>query len=91
MTLSPAESYALSKIRSKFPKTKKFAESFPFELDHFQIEACHALESGKGVLVAAPTGAGKTIVGEFAVDLVINSGGKCFYTTPIKALSNQKF
>jgi ATP-dependent RNA helicase HelY len=49
------------------------------------------LENGKGVLVAAPTGAGKTIVGEFAVDLVINSGGKCFYTTPIKALSNQKF
>ena len=91
MTLSPAESYALSKARSKFPKTKKFAESFPFELDPFQIEACHALESGKGVLVAAPTGAGKTIVGEFAVDLVINSGGKCFYTTPIKALSNQKF
>ena len=91
MTLSPAESYALIKTRSKFPKTKKFAESFPFELDPFQIEACHALESGKGVLVAAPTGAGKTIVGEFAVDLVINSGGKCFYTTPIKALSNQKF
>ena len=91
MTLSPAESYALSKIRSKFPKTKKFAESFPFELDPFQIDACHALENGKGVLVAAPTGAGKTIVGEFAVDLVINSGGKCFYTTPIKALSNQKF
>ena len=50
-----------------------------------------SLESGKGVLVAAPTRAGKTIVGEFAVDLVINSGGKCFYTTPIKALSNQKF
>ena len=91
MTLSPAESYALNKARSKFPKTKTFAESFPFELDPFQIEACHALESGKGVLVAAPTGAGKTIVGEFAVDLVINSGGKCFYTTPIKALSNQKF
>ena len=43
------------------------------------------------MLVAAPTGAGKTIIGEFAVDLVINSGGKCFYTTPIKALSNQKF
>ncbi len=91
MTLSPAESYASNKARSKFPKTKKFAESFPFELDPFQIEACHALESGKGVLVAAPTGAGKTIVGEFAVDLVINTGGKCFYTTPIKALSNQKF
>jgi ATP-dependent RNA helicase HelY len=91
MNLSPADSYAKSKARSKFPKTNRFAESFPFELDPFQIEACHALEDGKGVLVAAPTGAGKTIVGEFAVDLVINSGGKCFYTTPIKALSNQKF
>ena len=91
MSLSPSESYARIKAIGKFPKTKKFSESFPFELDEFQIDACHALESGKGVLVAAPTGAGKTIVGEFAVDLVINSGGKCFYTTPIKALSNQKY
>jgi ATP-dependent RNA helicase HelY len=91
VNLSPAESYARSKSRAKYPKTKKFAESFPFELDQFQLDACYALEAGKGVLVAAPTGAGKTIVGEFAVDLVINSGGKCFYTTPIKALSNQKF
>ena len=91
MTLSPPESYEKSKQAGKFPKTRKFSEGFPFELDQFQIDACHALESGKGVLVAAPTGAGKTIVGEFAVDLVINSGGKCFYTTPIKALSNQKY
>ena len=91
VNLSPAESYARSKSRAKYPKTKKFAEGFPFELDQFQLDACYALEAGKGVLVAAPTGAGKTIVGEFAVDLVINSGGKCFYTTPIKALSNQKF
>jgi len=91
MTLSPSESYAKTKLMNKYPKTKKFADTFPFELDPFQIDACHALENGKGVLVAAPTGAGKTIVGEFAVDLVINSGGKCFYTTPIKALSNQKF
>jgi len=91
MTLSPAESYALHKSKAKYPKTQKFSEIFPFELDPFQIEACHALENGKGVLVAAPTGAGKTIIGEFAVDLVTNSGGKCFYTTPIKALSNQKF
>ena len=91
MSLSPSENYARSKQAGRFPKTRKFSEGFPFELDQFQIDACHALESGKGVLVAAPTGAGKTIVGEFAVDLVINSGGKCFYTTPIKALSNQKF
>ena len=78
MTLTPAQNYARTKSLGKFPKTRKFAESFPFELDPFQVEACHALESGKGVLVAAPTGAGKTIVGEFAVDLVIGSGGKCF-------------
>jgi ATP-dependent RNA helicase HelY len=91
MNLSPSESYLLHKARNKFSKTQKFSETFPFELDPFQIQACHALENGKGVLVAAPTGAGKTIIGEFAVDLVINSGGKCFYTTPIKALSNQKF
>ena len=43
------------------------------------------------MLVAAPTGAGKTVVGEFAVDRALRSGGKCFYTTPIKALSNQKY
>lgn len=91
MTLTPSQNYARAKLVGKFPKTRKFAEGFPFELDQFQIDACHAIESGKGVLVAAPTGAGKTIVGEFAVDLVINSSGKCFYTTPIKALSNQKF
>ena len=91
MTLTPSQNYARAKLVGKFPKTRKFAEGFPFELDQFQIDACHAIESGNGVLVAAPTGAGKTIVGEFAVDLVINSSGKCFYTTPIKALSNQKF
>jgi ATP-dependent RNA helicase HelY len=91
MTFSPSENYARAKLLNKYPKSKKFADGFPFELDPFQIEACNALESGKGVLVAAPTGAGKTIVGEFAAYLVINSGGKCFYTTPIKALSNQKY
>ncbi|GAA3071324.1 hypothetical protein GCM10020000_64930 [Streptomyces olivoverticillatus] len=64
---------------------------YDFELDPFQIEACRALEAGKGVLVAAPTGSGKTIVGEFAVHLALTQGRKCFYTTPIKALSNQKY
>jgi ATP-dependent RNA helicase HelY len=91
MSLSPSESYAIHKGKSKFSKTQKFAESFPFPLDDFQVAGCQALESGKGVLIAAPTGAGKTIVGEFAVDLAMLSGTKCFYTTPIKALSNQKF
>ena len=68
----------------------RFAGELAFELDPFQRKACAALESGHGVLVCAPTGAGKTIVGEFAVHLALASGGKCFYTTPIKALSNQK-
>ena len=64
--------------------------SCQFELDDFQLRACQALENGHGVLVCAPTGAGKTVVGEFAVHLALAAGGKCFYTTPIKALSNQK-
>ncbi|MGI9157599.1 MAG: DEAD/DEAH box helicase [Marmoricola sp.] len=64
---------------------------YDFELDQFQVRACHALEEGNGVLVAAPTGSGKTLVGEFAVHLALEQGRKCFYTTPIKALSNQKF
>ncbi len=68
----------------------RFTAELAFELDGFQRRACAALESGHGVLVCAPTGAGKTIVGEFAVHLALASGGKCFYTTPIKALSNQK-
>ena len=68
-----------------------FAATFGFELDDFQVEACQALEAGHGVLVAAPTGAGKTVVGEFAVHLALETGRKCFYTTPIKALSNQKY
>ncbi|MGV0874099.1 DEAD/DEAH box helicase [Mycolicibacterium sp. XJ879] len=68
----------------------EFAKQLPFALDDFQRDACQSLENGHGVLVCAPTGAGKTVVGEFAVHLALASGGKCFYTTPIKALSNQK-
>src|SRR5258708_38014635 len=67
-----------------------FAEQLPFALDDFQQRACQALENGHGVLVCAPTGAGKTVIGEFAVHLALPAGRKCFYTTPIKALSNQK-
>jgi ATP-dependent RNA helicase HelY len=68
----------------------RFAAELPFALDGFQQRACAALERGHGVLVCAPTGAGKTVVGEFAVHLALAAGGKCFYTTPLKALSNQK-
>ena len=69
----------------------EFTQGLPFPLDPFQQEACAAVEAGRGVLVAAPTGAGKTIVGEFAVHLGLATGRKTFYTTPIKALSNQKY
>lgn len=69
----------------------EFAAGYPFTLDDYQVEACRHLAQGGGVLVAAPTGAGKTVVGEFAVFLALRSGRKCFYTTPIKALSNQKY
>lgn len=67
-----------------------FTAALDFTLDPFQVQGCRALEEGRGVLVCAPTGAGKTVVGEFAVHLALASGTKCFYTTPIKALSNQK-
>ena len=72
------------------PELTRFAGELPFALDPFQVRACTALEAGHGVLVCAPTGAGKTVVGEFAVHLALAAGRKCFYTTPIKALSNQK-
>ncbi|MGH3938481.1 MAG: DEAD/DEAH box helicase [Pseudonocardiaceae bacterium] len=88
---SPAEAYAASRRRTALPRLDEFAGSLSFQLDPFQFEACQALEEGHGVLVCAPTGAGKTVVGEFAVHLALARGGKCFYTTPIKALSNQKY
>ncbi len=88
---SPAEAYAAARRRSSYPRLTEFIAALPFELDPFQDQACAALEDGHGVLVCAPTGAGKTVVGEFAVHLALGEGRKCFYTTPIKALSNQKY
>jgi len=89
--LSAAERYARAKIKASTPSYNSFLELIDFALDPFQEQACNALAQGKGVLVAAPTGAGKTIVGEFAIHLAIENNQKVFYTTPIKALSNQKF
>ena len=70
---------------------ESFQRSYGFAFDPFQRRACEALGDGSSVLVAAPTGAGKTVVGEFAAWLALGGGGKTFYTTPIKALSNQKY
>src|SRR2546423_4317983 len=94
---SPAERYAADRRRAagaaRTPALTEFTAELDFELDPFQRTACESLERGGGVLVCAPTGAGKTVVGEFAVHLALREGRarKCFYTTPIKALSNQKF
>lgn len=93
--LSPAERYTAFRSQSRsaaeHPELTRFREVIGFELDDFQVQACEALEQGRAVLVAAPTGAGKTVVGEFAVHLALASDRKAFYTTPIKALSNQKY
>ena len=90
-SLSPAEAYTRFRQRQTSPLLAAFADGYPFAFDDYQREACAHVEAGSGVLVAAPTGAGKTIVGEFAVFLALSNGRKCFYTTPIKALSNQKY
>ncbi|MDP9233457.1 MAG: DEAD/DEAH box helicase, partial [Actinomycetota bacterium] len=70
---------------------ERFASRYPFPLDEFQRKAIEALSDGESVLVAAPTGSGKTVVAEFAVERALEEGRKAFYTTPLKALSNQKF
>lgn len=68
-----------------------FEKQYPFPLDEFQVTAADALDAGESVLLAAPTGAGKTVVAEYALERALQRGGKGFYTTPLKALSNQKF
>ena len=88
---TPAERYAAYRSERGHPVLRDFAAHYDFELDEFQRRACRTIEDGGGVLVAAPTGSGKTIVGEFGVHLALHSGRKAFYTTPIKALSNQKY
>jgi ATP-dependent RNA helicase HelY len=90
--LSPAERMAAWRSRKNHPRLEAFTRDLEFGLDPFQIAACEVLEEGRSVLVAAPTGAGKTIVAEFAVFLAMfHPSAKVFYTTPMKALSNQKF
>ncbi len=69
----------------------RFESDLDFPLDPFQSDALDALDAGQSVLVAAPTGAGKTLVAEYAIALALAKGEKAFYTTPLKALSNQKY
>src|SRR5579862_5799148 len=92
-TASPADRYAASRRRREAngARLTEFQGLYEFEFDDFQLAACRALDNGHGVLVAAPTGSGKTVAGEFAAHLALAQGRKCFYTTPIKALSNQKY
>src|SRR5450756_442413 len=70
---------------------KAFERSYDFKLDDFQRRAIDLLHHDRSVLVAAPTGSGKTIVAEYALEKARAEGKKFFYTTPMKALSNQKF
>jgi len=88
---TPADRYAAFRDRQSDPELAAFRALYDFAFDGFQLAACGALGAGQGVLVAAPTGSGKTVVGEYAVHLALAQGRKCFYTTPIKALSNQKY
>lgn len=90
-SLSAAEKLATFKRTQIRGEVASFAAGFDFPFDDFQDQALRALENNKSVLVAAPTGSGKTLVGEFSLFLALKRGVRAFYTTPIKALSNQKF
>src|SRR5579862_6057409 len=67
-----------------------FSSRYSFLFDSFQVEAMAEIRSGESVMVAAPTSAGKTVVAEYALWRTLEKGQRAFYTTPIKALSNQK-
>lgn len=88
---SPAGRYAAFKSRQVTRSLNEFQAMFDFPLDDFQLDACNVLDQGEDVLVAAPTSAGKTVVGLYGIFLALSRGQRLFYTTPIKALSNQKF
>ncbi len=90
--LSPSERFSAAKKRRVEPLLDAFSQKLSFDLDPFQRDSCAVLERGNSVLVAAPTGAGKTIVAEFAIFMAMQQpNAKVFYTAPMKALSNQKF
>ena len=92
-SLSPAQKYAQFQERKgeMTGELGRFRDSLSYALDEFQIRACSSLQDGRSVLVAAPTGAGKTVIAQFAIQLAVAHGDRVFYTAPIKALSNQKY
>lgn len=90
--VSLAQAPALPELSSQASELlAEFRARYPFPLDDFQEEAIRRLATGESVMLAAPTGTGKTVVAEFGVFLAARAGLKVMYTTPIKALSNQKF
>lgn len=74
-----------------FLRHNRIMNTFPFELDEFQKDACRYIDEGKSVVVCAPTGAGKTVIAQHAIHRALDEGKRIFYTTPLKALSNQKY
>ncbi|HLQ63053.1 MAG TPA: DEAD/DEAH box helicase, partial [Candidatus Acidoferrales bacterium] len=78
-------------MRTQATLLEEFQAGLPFRLDPFQVEAIEKLEAHRGVLVSAPTSSGKTVVAEYAIFRALAEGRRCVYTTPLKALSNQKF
>lgn len=85
MPQSLEQSDLLSRVRTAFMARR------PFTLDTFQVQAMDAIDNGDSVVVAAPTGSGKTLVAEYAIAIAHETGNRAFYTTPLKALSNQKY
>jgi len=73
------------------PDRDEITARYPFTLDRFQLEAFDALDAGRHVVVAAPTGSGKTVVAEYGIETARRDGRRAFYTAPLKALSNQKY
>ena len=73
------------------PAVEAVPQLFPFPLDEFQLASLRALEAERSVVVSAPTGSGKTVIAELAIYLGLARSGRIVYTTPLKALSNQKY
>ncbi|KAL3309266.1 Exosome RNA helicase MTR4 [Cichlidogyrus casuarinus] len=86
VAVPPDVEYTPLKLNEKEP-----AKTFPFNLDPFQQQAIHCIDNSQSVLVSAHTSAGKTVVAEYAISLCLRASQRVIYTTPIKALSNQKF